>query len=119
MIRQSVTMRAYPASGHPPHETVGFIPHATSPLAVTHVAVWSEIDKSWHERSNFLITHIPTGYHLDDKEFDTVDEAMAFLIALDPDFPAWPLANGHGKEHDPATMACFQKFRLAEQRTAA
>lgn len=107
----NITIRAYPHQQRPDFAVDGHAPYAGCPLAATPIVKWSDIDKRWNIRDGWVITHVPTGYSIRGKEFDTVDEALEFISRLDPQFPAWPLAIG-GTD-DIATIACHQKFLLA------
>lgn len=107
-----VVLRALPTDNRPDYMTAGDAPYAECPLVVTPVIVWSELDRAWKTfAKRFQINHKPTGYRLGQKEFVTRKEALAFLDRCDPHYPAWPLAKSGLS--DPATVACFQKFKMA------
>lgn len=113
MIQIPVTIRSADADV-PSLETVGFAPHADSPLAVTQDAVWQRGANAWVRSERFRITHRPTGFALGERgvsrHWPTIGTAFVVLQACEPDFPAWPLAMGGDGAAD---VACRYKFRAA------
>lgn len=110
MLQIPVTMRS-PNPETPPFETIGYVPDASSPLAVTHDAAFDEAAGTWTPNAEWRITHLVTGFSLGPKRWPTRADAMAVLERCDLAFPAWSRATG--KPGCVATAACAYKFRMA------
>jgi len=111
MIEIRVKCCAGPNDNIPPHETIGFVPFADSPLAVTPVSTWNAAFERWDDNHYWQITQRATGWNLGQRSWRTRDAAMAVLLRCDPTFAAWALATG--AVDDAATIACRVKFRMA------
>lgn len=95
-----------------PLVTVGFAPVADSPIVVTHPARWNYATGEWSiDESMWQLTHVATGFCLSRRQWRHKKDALAVIERCDPTFPAWPVA--FGSKDDPATVACFVKFRAA------
>jgi hypothetical protein len=96
----------------PPFKSIGFVPFPESPLAVSTVKVWDDLDRHWQDEPDlWQIVHRPTGFNLAGRKWTTREEAEAVLLRCDPTYAAWALACG-GKEA--ATTACRLMFKKAE-----
>jgi hypothetical protein len=111
-----VQIRSRDASA-PLYPCSGIVPYLGSPLAVASDAIYSALSKKWEAKGGWIIVHVPTGYALGHEvTWNTQEEAMAVLMACDPAFAAWPLANGD-MTGDAATKACKYKFKVANGTT--
>lgn len=102
--------------GIPPLEIKGETLFEGCSLCVSMIYYWDYAKKEWKHRDGFQINHIPTGFNLGMLEFESRADAQVFLQFCDPHFPGWAVAKG--EPADFATIACRQKFLIAEQATA-
>lgn len=109
MINAEIVIRSRKPR-RPPFTISGTLPFPGSPLAITPRVYWAE--SGWKvDDSEWMITHVPSGFNLGAYVWERPNEALAVLLQCDPTFPAWAFLTG--MQGDSATMACREKFKMA------